>query len=133
MLYSFHFASPSHSHLHMFIFTPSAVAVVGMVGGIHEVDRGATLQEDEPEDLTRGHQGGIAPILDPGPVPRKCPGPVPDPSHHEGGLHLCQMMEISNEGVHCLGHHRGSDPSLLELAMEALGARGPLLLGMMTD
>lgn len=118
----------------MFIFTHSVVAaVVGMVGGIHEVDRGATLQEDEPKDLTHAHRGGIAPILDPGPVPRKCPGPVPDPSHHEGDLHLYQMMEISNEGVHCLGRHRGSDPSLLELATEALDVRDPLLLGMMTD
>ncbi len=115
----------------MLIFTHSVV--VAMVGGIHEVDRGATLQRDEPEGLTRAHQKGIAPILGLGPIPRKCRGPVPDPSHHEGGLLLYQMMEILKEGGRCLGRHQGSDPSLLELAMEALGVRGPLLLGRMID
>ena len=108
-----------------------------MVGGIHEVDLGATLQEDEPESLTLAHQRGIAPILDLdpglGPVPRKYPDPVPDLSHHVGGLRLCQMMEILKEGGRCLGHLQGSDPSLLEFAMEALGVRGLLLLGRMTD
>lgn len=107
-----------------------------MVGGIHEVDRGATLQNDGPEGRTLAHQRGTAPILDldppgPGPIPRKCPDPVPDPFHHEGGLLLCRMMEILKEGGQCLGRLQGSDLSLLELAMEALGAL--LLLGRMTD
>lgn len=113
-----------------------------MVGGTHEVDRGATLQRDELEDLTLAHQRDIAPIpvldLDPGRsglglIPRRCPDPIPDLSHHEGGLQLLQMMEILKEEDLCLGHLRGSDPSLLEHAMEALVARGLLLLGKTTD
>lgn len=112
-----------------------------MVGGTHEVDRGATLQ-NEPEGPTLAHQRGIAPILaldlDPdqftlGHVPKRCPDPIPDPSRHEGGLQLLQMMEILNEEGLCLGRLRGSGPSLLEHAMEALVAQGLLLLGKMTD
>lgn len=120
------------------MYLHTAVEVeVGMVGSIHEVDRGATLQKEEPEGRTLAHQRGIVPILDLdpglGPIPRKCLGPILDPSHHEGGLQLCQTMEILSEGGQYLGHLQGSAPSLLEFAMEALGVRGLLLLGRMTE
>ena len=106
-----------------------------MEGGTHEVDRGATLQRDEPESLTLALQRDIAPIpvldLDPGqsnlglvPVPRRHPGL----SHHEGGLRLHLTTEILKEGGHCLGHLRGSGPSLPQHVMAALIIRGlPIL------